>query len=339
MYQHLTKLFLPALTALVLTVSLPISAALAQSKIVFVTSETTDGSIDEPGFATGIASADAICNRLAAAAGPANIPAAAVADGFKAWLSDATTTPSVSFTQATVPYKLVNGTTIAPNWAGLTDSTLDSAISLDQNGVAASLGFVWTSTLPDGTRDVGFGECLGWHTNTAGVAGLTGDRSSTDRAWTRSTSRVCSLLAGIYCFQQGTADGNSVPTASSVSIAGTAKVGNTLTGSYTYADVDGDAEGTSTFKWLRDGTPIGSATASTYLLVAADSGKTIKFEVTPVAATGASPGAPVAKAISGLVMIPPPQPIPVFSPALLALLALLLGLVGLVWLRYGAVPD
>ena len=83
---------------------------------------------------------------------------------------------------------------------------------------------------------------------------------------------------------------NSVPTASSVSITddngGDALIGDGLTGSYTYDDADGDAEGTSTFRWLRGGGAIGGATTLTYTLVTADSGQLITFEVTPVAATG-----------------------------------------------------
>jgi len=87
---------------------------------------------------------------------------------------------------------------------------------------------------------------------------------------------------------------NSAPTASNVTVSGTATVGNILTGSYTYADVDADLEGTSTFRWLRGVAAITGATASTYTLVAADSGQAIKFEVTPVAAAGATPGTAVA---------------------------------------------
>ena len=83
---------------------------------------------------------------------------------------------------------------------------------------------------------------------------------------------------------------NSAPTASAVSITdtngGSAVVGDSLTGNYTYADIDGDLEGTSTFKWLRAGSPIPGATNTTYTLVAADSGLSITFEVTPVAQTG-----------------------------------------------------
>jgi len=88
----------------------------------------------------------------------------------------------------------------------------------------------------------------------------------------------------------GVAVTNTAPTANNVTISGTAQVGNTLTGSFDYADVDGDAPGTSTFRWLRNGAPISGATATTYALVAADSGTTITFEVTPVAAIGTSPG-------------------------------------------------
>ncbi|MEE9303234.1 MAG: hypothetical protein V3U84_05560, partial [Thiotrichaceae bacterium] len=90
---------------------------------------------------------------------------------------------------------------------------------------------------------------------------------------------------------------NAAPTATNVAITdnngGNGEVGDTLTGSYTYADAESDTEGTSTFRWLRDGTAIGSATGTTYTTVAADAGKAITFEVTPVAAAGTSPGAAV----------------------------------------------
>ena len=94
---------------------------------------------------------------------------------------------------------------------------------------------------------------------------------------------------------------NDVPTANNVTIAGTAQVGQLLTGNYTYTDADGDLEGTSTYRWLRNGASISGATAKTYTLVAADQGALIVFEVMPVAATGASPGVPVQS--------PPVQPV------------------------------
>ncbi|WP_171394301.1 inverse autotransporter beta domain-containing protein, partial [Vibrio mediterranei] len=82
----------------------------------------------------------------------------------------------------------------------------------------------------------------------------------------------------------------AAPVASGVSISGNAVVGQTLTGSYTYTDANGDVEDTSktAFKWYRgtSTTPITGQTGETYTLVVADEGQTITFEVTPVAKTG-----------------------------------------------------
>lgn len=65
------------------------------------------------------------------------------------------------------------------------------------------------------------------------------------------------------CSGGGGTPANTVPTASSVSIsddnAGSAVAGDSLTGNYTYADAEGDAEGASTFRWLRNGTAISGA--------------------------------------------------------------------------------
>jgi hypothetical protein len=88
---------------------------------------------------------------------------------------------------------------------------------------------------------------------------------------------------------------NAAPVAGAVSISGTAQYAQLLTGNYTYSDADGDAQGTSTFRWLRDGiTTVG--TNQTYTAVGADVGHTLTFEVTPVAATGTSPGTAVQSA-------------------------------------------
>ena len=101
---------------------------------------------------------------------------------------------------------------------------------------------------------------------------------------------------------------NVPPTASGVSILGTPQVGEVLTGSYIYADTDADLEGASTFRWLRDGTPIADATALTYALVAADEGALISFEVTPVAQTGTLPGLPATSDAVGPVIGPDALP-------------------------------
>jgi hypothetical protein len=100
---------------------------------------------------------------------------------------------------------------------------------------------------------------------------------------------------------------NSIPVASSVAITdvngGTPDVGDSLTGGYTYTDADLDAEGSSTYRWLRDGSAISGATAGSYTLVGDDAGTTIRFEVTPIAEAGANPGLAVQS--SGLVIVIP----------------------------------
>ncbi|MCA1853247.1 MAG: DUF11 domain-containing protein [Beggiatoa sp.] len=94
---------------------------------------------------------------------------------------------------------------------------------------------------------------------------------------------------------------NFPPVASAVGITGTPQVGQVLTGSYTYSDVEEDLEGASTFRWLRDNVAIASATARSYALVPADEGALIRFEITPVAQSGASPGLAVTSAEVGPV--------------------------------------
>ena len=85
---------------------------------------------------------------------------------------------------------------------------------------------------------------------------------------------------------------NIAPVASNVSITGDVIQGQVLTGNYDYYDRDGDAEGESTFRWLNCDTIDGSysvieyATSLTYTVQSSDVDKYIKFEVTPVAATG-----------------------------------------------------
>ena len=110
---------------------------------------------------------------------------------------------------------------------------------------------------------------------------------------------------------------NVPPTASNVLISGTPHVGQVLAGSYDYADSEGDLQGASTFRWLRTNgeidIPIDGATALTYTLVAADEGALIKFEVTPVAQSGISPGL-AASAVVGPVVPPPDITVPINLP-------------------------
>lgn len=76
------------------------------------------------------------------------------------------------------------------------------------------------------------------------------------------------------------------PSATDVAIEGLPYLGETLNGTYTYSDADGDLEGETSFRWLRDGSPINGATDMTYKLSGNDMETAITFEVTPVALTG-----------------------------------------------------
>ena len=86
---------------------------------------------------------------------------------------------------------------------------------------------------------------------------------------------------------------NSAPIASAVSISGMPIFNSLLTGHYTYSDLESDAQGASTFRWLRNGMAIGGATAATYTAAAGDVGQSLTFEVTPIASAGNLIGAPV----------------------------------------------
>ncbi len=101
-------------------------------------------------------------------------------------------------------------------------------------------------------------------------------------------------------FSEGGWVNNQPPVASNVGQSGTAQVGEALIGNYEYSDPENDLQGTSTYKWYHadDATgtneaAIAGATALTYTLDPSDEGKYIRFAITPVAQTGASPGTEV----------------------------------------------
>ena len=115
-------------------------------------------------------------------------------------------------------------------------------------------------------------------------------------------------------------DPGTAPTASNVFVSGNPQVGQVLTGKYTYADAEGDLQGASTFRWLRDNVAIARAKARSYAPVAADVGTLVSFEVTPVAQSGASPGLPATSAAVGLVT-PAPNDRPTADLELISLTA------------------
>ena len=80
--------------------------------------------------------------------------------------------------------------------------------------------------------------------------------------------------------QQQTVLQENSPARGDPTINGTVQVGETLTASTSgISDTDGLADATFTYQWLADDTDINGATTSSYTVVAADAGKTIKVRV------------------------------------------------------------
>lgn len=99
---------------------------------------------------------------------------------------------------------------------------------------------------------------------------------------------------------------NQVPVVSTVYIQGNLEYGSIVTGKYTYSDLEGNEQGISLFKWYRAESASGQgkvaipgANMQTYVIQLADLGSYISFEVTPVAASGATPGVPVESSYVG----------------------------------------
>jgi hypothetical protein len=85
------------------------------------------------------------------------------------------------------------------------------------------------------------------------------------------------------------------PWAYDLAIAGELNIGQVLTASYTYENVNGIPEGTSLYKWYTSPntagdslTVIEGATGITITTIASDAGNYLAFEVTPIAASGDS---------------------------------------------------
>lgn len=160
---------------------------------VFVTSRTF------PGDLGGLAGADAQCQGAAVSAG--------LRGTYLAWLSDSTGSPSTRMTQDVGPYRLVDGTEIAADWADLTDGSIAAPIDLDELGdpskgtFVCQGGEVWTSTTASGTPR-GDIACADWisteETSSAGNVGFT------DVNWTESACSVitCESSLPLYCVEQ-----------------------------------------------------------------------------------------------------------------------------------------
>ncbi|PZP56060.1 MAG: hypothetical protein DI586_04885 [Micavibrio aeruginosavorus] len=152
---------------------------------VFVTDVNTSGDLG------GLSGADATCQSKAAAAG--------LTGTFKAWLADGTASPDTRFSKGTVPYKLVDGTVLANNWADLTDGTLAAGVGKDQNNSNIYTG-AWTNVASNGTA-YGTNHCQNWTSSSASFSGRIGISGNLTN-WTSDSDFACQNVARFYCFEQ-----------------------------------------------------------------------------------------------------------------------------------------
>lgn len=155
-------------------------------------------------------------------------------------------------------------------------------------------------------------------TNITAIASATAQNYITDAADLNKFIQFCvtpgSLVGASPGLQKCSAWGgpvgaNLAPTAAAVIITGNAIQGQTLTGSYTYNDAEGNTQGVSTFRWTRSDnasganeTTIGGANTTSYVLGPGDMGKYIKFYVTPIATSGTITGTETGSAFKGPVV-------------------------------------
>jgi len=173
-------------------------AAVGCLKIAFVTSGNY-----QPNFG-GVAGGNRICQQEATANG--------LPGQYKAWLSDSTSSPSVSFAQSSVPYVLMdaNHSMVANNWVQLISGSLSHPINVHPDGTTDPNGLPpWTATKLDGTLAAGDTSCNNWTDNTNSYHGLSGEDAVTDFRWTQLYPYTCanggaagSFALPLYCFQQ-----------------------------------------------------------------------------------------------------------------------------------------
>ncbi|MDH3201542.1 MAG: hypothetical protein OEM15_11680 [Myxococcales bacterium] len=182
------------------------------SSLVFVSSRQSDGALGGP------RGADMICADLAEAAG--------LGGYWFSWTSDLCTSPRKRFEKTTLPYRQLDGVTVASGWDRLTnrpmnEANLEGALYIDENGnTLESDAFcdvganppgchAWTNTTLEGNVQLNNG-CLGLTSNQGSGASLgsnVGALWTIFSGWTADRNFTCAIdNLRIYCFEQSVAE-------------------------------------------------------------------------------------------------------------------------------------
>ena len=209
------------------------------------------------------------------------------------------TSTTYTSTDKGVPIYWLDGAKAADNYEDFYDGSWDDVVnSKNESGTAGldtsdSINSPWTGCEHDGTEAIGvlLSRALG---AAFGVVRVGRPKSSPPTNGPLSSNQLQPSSATLPMYGLSAvfevAVAANTPAAGAPAITGTAQVGQTLTATVgTIADVDGLpnpflTDGDTSFQWIRVATDntetnIASATASTYTLVDADLGTTIKVKV------------------------------------------------------------
>lgn len=159
---------------------------------VFVTKATFSGDLD------GTSGADTKCK---AAAETANIKPKGK---WVAWLSlpgGQTVKEHVTDPAGTLPYQLLDGTSIAKKAGDLLTDPGTPLHAIDQSEAKETVtGHAWTATKNLG--EAAPNGCLAWTNAGADHKGNTGDVAAKDATWTQiDTAETCDTMNHLYCFE------------------------------------------------------------------------------------------------------------------------------------------
>jgi len=136
---------------------------------------------------------------------------------FKAWISDASSSPAASFIHSTTPYVSpsyliapIAEHIIANDWSDLTDGTIKQPIDVPYTTGVGWCDTIWTATTVNGEPMVPAVNCNNWTSKEYKDYGWYGRPSSSDGTedyldyrWTHmGDGQSCAYLGCFYCFEQ-----------------------------------------------------------------------------------------------------------------------------------------